>query len=227
MKKKPAKTIRVLLMCLGIILALNGLLSIDADRRIRILYIVVGTVLCLRFRNTSKDSQKTTNPAPTIDDKEVQYRKSVEQMRVGQRSHAQAAGDPLLNVASADDLIITTQNTLADFNRNYKVIDERRTKVVGVTFRNDDGSNRQSILANCHAGDEILLRYFEFRGAPAYAVHTQYGQIGNLSAELSAELDLYGDDIYVVGRILNITGGYQGLSFGCNIALTFYGPKHI
>lgn len=123
------------------------------------------------------------------------------------------------------DRIISTQDDLTEFAQQYTVIDERRTKVVGVTYRNEDGSNRQSILAHCHAGDEILLRYFEYHGAPAYAVFTEHGQIGNLSKDLAWELGQYGDDIYVIGRILAVTGGYQGLSFGCNIALTIYGPK--
>ena len=123
------------------------------------------------------------------------------------------------------DRIITTQDDLENFMQQYTVIDEIRTKVVGVTFRNDDGSNRQSILAHCHTGDDILLRYFEYHRTPAYGVLTEHGQIGNLSKELAWELGQYGDDIYVVGKILAVTGGDRGKSFGCNIALTIYGPK--
>lgn len=125
------------------------------------------------------------------------------------------------------DLVITTEDALADFLNNYSVMGERRTKVVGVTFRNDNGTNRQTILSRCHAGNEITLRYFEYHGAPAYAIHTEHGQIGNLSAELAEELGQLGDNIYVSGRILAITGGYRGQSFGCNIALTFYRPNHV
>ena len=123
------------------------------------------------------------------------------------------------------DRVISTQEGRAGFLKEYTVIDERRTKVVGVTYKNEDGSNRQSILPHCHAGDKIFLRYFEYYGAPAYGGHTEYGQIGNLSKDLAWELGQYGDDIYVDGRILAITGGHKGLSFGCNIALTIYGPK--
>ena len=123
------------------------------------------------------------------------------------------------------DRIITTQNDLDNFMQQYTVIDELRTKVVGVTFRNDDGSNRQSVLALCHTGADILLRYYEYQGAPAYEVQTEYGPIGNLPKELAWELGQYGDDIYVAGKILAVTGGDKGKYFGCNIILTIYGPK--
>lgn len=133
--------------------------------------------------------------------------------------------DPLLTVTNPDDLIITTEKDLDTFMQKYQVIGERRTKVVGVTFCNDDGSSRQAILSRCHEGDDIALRYFEYHGDSAYAVYSKHGQIGNLSAELAAEMEDYGDDVYVVGKILEVTGGYHGLSFGCNVALAFYGPK--
>lgn len=123
------------------------------------------------------------------------------------------------------DLIISSQAALAQFTQQYTVIDEIRTKVVGVTFRNDDGTNRQSILAHCHPGDEISLRYYEYHGSPAYGVQTENGQIGNISQELAWDLGEYGDDVYVAGRILEVTGGYDGLYFGCNIVLTIFGPK--
>lgn len=141
--------------------------------------------------------------------------------------HHLTSAQGIYQAPNTGDLVITTEDALADFLNNYSVMGERRTKVVGVTFRNDNGTNRQTILSHCHAGDEIALRYFEYHGAPAYAIHTEHGQIGNLSAELAEALGQLGDDIYVSGRILAVTGGYRGQSFGCNIALTFYRSNHV
>lgn len=123
------------------------------------------------------------------------------------------------------DRIIATQSDLDNFMQQYTVIDEIRTKVAGVTYRNNDGSNRQSILALCHTGDDIFLRYYEYQRSPAYEVQTEYGPIGNLPKERAWELGQYGDDIYVTGKILAVTGGDKGKYFGCNIILTIYGPK--
>lgn len=110
--------------------------------------------------------------------------------------------------------------------RNYHVVEEIRTKVKGVTFRNDDGTDRQTILRNCHSGDQLRFGFYRYRGAPAYTVVSDWGQIGNLSAELAEELaemiSRRKNKCLILGEILNISGGYQGESFGCNISLTIY-----
>ena len=64
-------------------------------------------------------------------------------------------------------------------------------KVVGVTFKNDDGTNRQSILrkikqqdAPFESGNAYLsLETYEFEGEPAVGVYVDGIQIGNLSRE--------------------------------------------
>ena len=129
-------------------------------------------------------------------------------------------------IPQAGDIVLTTPETYESFHKDHELIRQRRTKVVGVTFRNDDGTSRQTVLSHCHPHDEIYLEYFEYNGDPAYKVLTEHGQIGNLSASLASELDAYGDDIYVSGTISEVTGGYQGMSFGCNIVLDIYGPRN-
>jgi len=111
---------------------------------------------------------------------------------------------------------------MAVFLQYYYKADEIRTKVKGVTFRNDDGTDRQTILVHCHAGDQLRFKLFEYDGAPAYAVYCDWGQIGNLSAELAEEIAAREKPCIILGEILNVSGGYRGNYFGCNILINIY-----
>lgn len=123
---------------------------------------------------------------------------------------------------SPDIQLITTEDELAQFHASHIIIASYDTKVRGVTFDNADGSSRQRIISRCNSGDEIALQYFEYKGEPAYAVLTRHGQIGNLSADQARIINQDYDGCIVEGTINKITGGYDGLDFGCNIHLTFY-----
>lgn len=110
--------------------------------------------------------------------------------------------------------------------RKYDVVEEFRTKVRGVTFSNDNGTSRQSILAYCNAGDQLRFTRFTYQGDPAYAVHSDWGQIGNLAADLAGDVAAIIDSrerkCLLLGQILNVTGGDNGKYFGCNISVTIY-----
>lgn len=124
---------------------------------------------------------------------------------------------------AGDPIVITTEDELSRFIQEHPLLDEFYTKVVGVTYPNDDGSIRQAILAQCHKGDYITLESFRYQGEPAYAVFTEHGQIGNLSASLAKKLDTdYSDDFIASGTISEITGGSGGLYYGCNIFIRIY-----
>lgn len=126
---------------------------------------------------------------------------------------------------ACDPILITTNEELSNFIREHPVLDEIYTKVVGVTYPNDDGSSRQSNLAKCRKGDYIILESFRYQGEPAYAVITEHGQIGNLSASLAKKLETeYGDDIIFSSTISEVTGGYDGLYLGCNILIKIHQP---
>ena len=45
------------------------------------------------------------------------------------------------------------------------------TRVVGVSFDNDDGTGRQDIISGLSVGEALLLNYHEYENEPAYAVH--------------------------------------------------------
>lgn len=69
------------------------------------------------------------------------------------------------------------------------------TKVVGVTFENEDGIERQKIirkLAKKYDSDlEIIpldIGRYEHEGKPAYLIISEFGDIGNLSQEAANEI---------------------------------------
>lgn len=106
-------------------------------------------------------------------------------------------------------------NSASDEQRD-DLLDSFSTKVKGVTFSNDDGSDRQSILSCCYAGLPVKISPFKFQGRPAFAVKTCFGQIGNISADIAESFaDMYGANAYMTGEIGEITGGYDDLSYGC------------
>ena len=123
-----------------------------------------------------------------------------------------------------DDIVIASQKDWQHFLETHEPIRKIRTKVAGTTFRNDDGSSRQEILALCHDGDMLDLEYFTYQGEPAYKVFSRYGQIGNLPAEDAMFVDsVYGE--YVTSAVISKVTGGNGYYYGCNILLTIYAKK--
>lgn len=100
--------------------------------------------------------------------------------------------------------------------------EEINTKIVGVTFKNEDGASRQEIIELCSEGDSLSLEHYYFKDEDAFKVVNCYGQaLGNLKKELSAELA----EKYDIGfietadvEILNITGEDKG-TLGVNICI--------
>ena len=48
-----------------------------------------------------------------------------------------------------------------------RVLDTIRTKVVGVTFNNEDGENRQDILSKMSGSEDITVEKYTYNGEPA------------------------------------------------------------
>ena len=99
------------------------------------------------------------------------------------------------------------------------------TKVAGVTFRNSDGSSRQEHLSYCIGGESVVFEHFTYQGAPAYSVHCGGLQIGNLPADLARDLYELDDSYTFVGEIDEVTGGDDGLKYGCNLRIELYRQK--
>lgn len=97
------------------------------------------------------------------------------------------------------------------------------SKVVGVTFNNDDGSSRQQIISKLKAGDELVFRPVSVQGHPeAVGVFTTGGkQLGHLTAELAGELKNKYPTNPVSATVAQVTGGGDR-SYGCNIHIVIY-----
>lgn len=109
-----------------------------------------------------------------------------------------------------------------DENQLIRII---HTKVAGVTFRNSDGSSRQENLSYCISGGNVEFEHFTYRGAPAYSVSCGGLQIGNLPADLARDLYELDDSYTFVGEIDEVTGGEDGLKYGCNLRIELYRQK--
>lgn len=103
------------------------------------------------------------------------------------------------------------------------VIRDFNTKVVGVTFGNDDGSSRQAIIKNCKAGEDIIFKPVPTAEYPdAIGVFNKRGQqLGHLNAELAAEMKNKYPNNPMSVTINNITGG-DDKNYGCNLHIIIY-----
>ena len=109
-----------------------------------------------------------------------------------------------------------------DMNK-LAVVQDFHTKVVGVTFGNDDGSSRQEIIKGCKVGEDIIFKPVPTKDYPdAIGVFNMRGQqLGHINAELAAELkEKYGANPMSV-TINNITGG-DDKNYGCNLHIIIY-----
>ena len=101
--------------------------------------------------------------------------------------------------------------------------DEYKTKIVGVTFKNDDGTSRQDIIESCTEGESLSLKHYYYKDEDAFKVTNVYGEVlGNLKKELTERLiekydagTIEASDV----EILNITGEDKG-TLGVNIKIT-------
>lgn len=135
----------------------------------------------------------------------------------------QSLANHINETEAAGDVTIDATADWQEFHRKYTAIDYLRTKVVGVTFNNDfTGINRQHILFFCKAGDTVSLNFYRYNGAPAYAVMTKYGQIGNLSASFADTIYNHYDQYVLIPQIKEITGGAEGYPYGCVLQIAVY-----
>ena len=109
----------------------------------------------------------------------------------------------------------TTQQPIE--NDGGKIAETIRTKIVGVTYDNEDGENRQDILSRMNGEEDITIEKYTYNGEPAAYVKWGDKVLGNLSAELAKDLARKYPKARYTAEILEISGGVQ--TFGCNIEL--------
>ena len=113
----------------------------------------------------------------------------------------------------------------ATVNRSkLTVLREFHTKVVGVTFNNDNGTSRQAILRGCRVGEDIIFKPVPTKEYPdAIGVFNARGQqLGHISAELAQELKTKYPTNPMKVVIAGLTGGESDKSYGCNLHITIY-----
>ena len=90
---------------------------------------------------------------------------------------------------------------------NGKIAETINTKVVGVTFDNEDGENRQSILMKMTGDEDIEIEKYTYNGEPAAYVKWGDKVLGGLSAELAKDLERKYPKARYTAEILEISGG--------------------
>jgi len=86
------------------------------------------------------------------------------------------------------------------------------SKVVGVSFKNDDGTSRQdNIKKYLSVGDELYMKGYNYKGKPAIALLAREGkmhtQVGNLSAGLVEDMMDIPEDTKILIVVRDLTGG--------------------
>lgn len=112
-----------------------------------------------------------------------------------------------------------------DMNK-LSVVRDFHTKVVGVTFNNDDGSSRQAIIKNSKIGEDIIVKHLPTAEYPdAIGVFNKKGQqLGHLSQSVAAEIkNEFGYNPMSI-TISNITGGGD-YNYGCNLHIIIYAKQ--
>ncbi len=99
-----------------------------------------------------------------------------------------------------------------------------RTKVVGVSFKNSDGSDRQEIIRSCRSGEDIVLKPTPSKEYPdAIGVFTKSGkQIGNLNADLAHDMKYKYGTNPMSCAICDIHGGEDNRYLGVNLHIVIY-----
>lgn len=103
-------------------------------------------------------------------------------------------------------------------------------KVSGVTFPNDDGSERQEIIKRCKPGERLILRhdaYNEYSMFATQVLRTNDEQLGHAPEYLAERLYAEIEDGYHVAAVLtDVTGGTTDKPIrGVNFVAFFVAPN--
>lgn len=131
---------------------------------------------------------------------------------------------------STSDKNIGNIKLLSDYLRQDVTTNKVITKLRGVTFKNEDGSNRQDYLeelqkACLHEKQDITIEPYQFKnsnGTEEPAAKVLWGDkcIGNLSADLIKTISqAYQNPVYS-GKLVKVAGGGDNINFGCTLELT-------
>ncbi|HEY2783958.1 MAG TPA: HIRAN domain-containing protein, partial [Fimbriiglobus sp.] len=100
-------------------------------------------------------------------------------------------------------------------------------KVAGVTFSNDDGSERQEIIQRCSVGEQLTLRHDAYNAYSMFAtqvLRSNGEQLGHAPEYLAERICIELEEGYnPTGILKNITGGTWDKPIrGVNFAVFFF-----
>ena len=73
--------------------------------------------------------------------------------------------------------------------QRYQDCKKIHTKIVGVTFKNDDGTSRQDYLSKLNDNEQLYLKEYVYKGKPAFHVCNKRGQcLGNLAEDIAQKI---------------------------------------
>ena len=175
--------------------------------------LAIGAFLLWRSYLISKElSRRNAANAPVVAPAPSTYQKTAED-------------DPHY-VFSDGTIIYLDDILLCDF----EIIKTYHTKVVGVSFNNENGTSRQGYLENSYPGEILAFKDFDYYGDPAYAVYTKHSEeIGRIQKDLAADIhsfiESHEKELIMYGEITEITGGDDGMKYGCNIVVYLLARK--
>jgi hypothetical protein len=102
-------------------------------------------------------------------------------------------------------------------------------KVAGVTFPNDDGSERQEIISRCRSSEQLILQHDAYNEYSVFAtkvLRTNGEQLGHAPEYLAEKIvDRIEDGYRPIGLLLNVTGGtFDCPTRGVNFVVFFIAP---
>ena len=122
-------------------------------------------------------------------------------------------------------IILFKNKNYYDMTRNPEMYADKNnlrcihSKIVGVTFNNEDGTSRQFNISKVKQNDELKLIPYEYEpGEDALGVFHNNRQIGNINADLCYELIEKIKNGELIHVFANPTGG-NGKTYGCNITI--------
>ncbi|MBQ8965886.1 hypothetical protein [Ruminococcus sp.] len=134
---------------------------------------------------------------------------------------AQPSEKPKAKPKKKKEVVTSLEYKAIVYSKNPKpkeIYTEFHTKVAGVTFKNDDGSDRQKIVKKCKEGQAVYFRPVPTEEHPkAIGVFTSGGkQLGHVSSSIADDLIFLYPNNPAKVTIANITGG-NGKNYGCNL----------
>lgn len=95
-------------------------------------------------------------------------------------------------------------------------------KVAGVSYRNDDGTERQDLIKEIKAGKQVKITItpYQYNGKPAFGVYADGKQLGNVPSDLVDEIQKAYKPGYVVTEY-KVLGSGKEAPFGFLVKVNF------